>query len=465
MVFPDVAFQPLLPLLILLATGVFATLGGFFVARQSVAYVSLAGILATLFSLLALWSHETTSFAGALRADHYALAFSAVILIGAFLTVLVSLDSAKVAGLAFHEFDALLLFGLVGTLLIAFAGDLIVLLIGIEVMSLATYVLVTVQESRRSEEAGMKYFLLGAIGSAILIYGMALVFGAAGSFDLAKIASSTGNPMLLGAGAMLMLIGFGFKVGLVPFHQWTPDVYSGSPTLVTFFMSIVIKTAAFAGFLRVFSEALPPSVGWVPVLQVLIVITVLLGNLAALRQTDLKRMLAYSAVAHSGYLALALLVKPVVSEPAMVFYLLSYTIVNAGVFGVMLMIQRNDDGLSINDLRGLYYRRPGLAVALALCLASLAGLPPMAGFIGKYLLFSAAFSAGYVGVTVCAVVGSMIAFAYYLRPAMQLFMQSDTPLEKERLQPFSAAAVALCAFGVLILGLVPNLLYTAFGKM
>ena len=460
--FPDVSFTALLPILISLVTACVATLGGLYTSRQNVAYIGLGGLVLTLISLLTLWDNSLTSFKGALLADNYAIAFSAVIVVGALLALITSLDSARKAQLNFPEFDALLHFGITGCLIIAFAGDLVVLLIGVEIMSLSSYVLATFQTSRRAEEAGMKYFLLGSIGSAILIYGIALTFGATGHFDFVGIANAIAqqdfaNNTLLVMGSLLMLAGFSFKVGMAPFHQWTPDVYAGSPTLVTLFMSIVVKTAAFAGFVRVFQVALGSSDAWQVPLQILIGLTVIIGNMAALRQNELKRMLAYSAIAHSGYLALAMLSNPSSGSNALIFYLLSYTLMNAGAFAVIGAIQKDDRGATLEDLRGLFYRRPMYAVAMGLFLASLAGLPPLGGFIGKYTLFSAAFSNGYVLITVLCIVSSMYALVYYLRPAMMMFMRNEgeMPLQLEP-RPSSGVTVAVSAVGVILLGIVPG---------
>lgn len=455
----------MMPILIVLATAVFATLGGLYTSRRTVAYVGIGGLLLSMFTIFALWNENTSAFGGMLRADNYALAFSSVIIIGAILTLIASLDSAPKARLNFPEFDAILHYGVTGCLLIAFSGDLITLLIGVEVMSLATYILATFQESKRSEEAGTKYFLLGSIGSAILIYGIAMTFGATGHFDLAGIAAAVAQPnfansTILVMGALLMLAGFSFKVGMAPFHQWTPDVYSGSPTLVTLFMSVVIKTAAFAGFVRIFAEAFAGNSGWQIPAQAIIILTVILGNMAAIRQNEIKRMLAYSAIAHSGYLALGLLATPDKAGSALAFYLLSYTLMNAGAFAFLGAIQKDDRGVTLEDLRGLYYRRPLYAVAMGLFLASLAGLPPLVGFIGKYSMFSAAFSSGYVAVTLIAIVSSMFALVYYLRPAMLMFMPSEkATLALYESKPFSGLTVALSVAGVLVLGIAPSLVY------
>ncbi len=461
---PHISVMLLLPFIILLLTTAACTALGFLVHRQAVTWTAMAGLIITAASLIPLWDRHLSSFGGALLGDPFGIALSLVILLGALLALLSSLDSAKRSSLSFPEYDLMLLLGVLGSVLLAMAGNLIVLLIGLEIMSLSAYVLATLQASRSSEEAGMKYFLLGAVGSAVLIYGIALVYGATGHFGLSGIAAALGHaaasnlPVLL-LGTLMLLVGFGFKVALVPFHQWTPDVYSGSPTLVTLYMSVVIKTAAFAGLIRVFQMALSGVHGWVIPAEVIIALTLILGNFAALREENFKRMLAYSAVAHSGYLALALVAKSSLAEPALIYYLLTYTLMNAGAFAVVAVLQRDDSGVTISDLRGLYSRRPGLAVALAALLASLSGLPPFAGFFGKFVLFSAALQSGFVGLTVIAAVTSMAALFYYLRPAALMFFSepAQTPQLPAAPRQYSAVAVWVAVGGTLLLGVLPNL--------
>lgn len=463
---PDVKLLPLLPVLLILAGAISSTLLGFWVQRRTLTFINIGAVLASAVSLGWLWNRDLSAFGGSLRADHAALLLGFVILAGTLMTLLVTLDTAWRARVSFPEFDAMLMYAVTGCLLIAFSGDLIVMLIGLEIMSLSSYVLATLQGSRRAEESGLKYFLLGAAGSAVLIYGLAFVYGATGSLNYAVIAekTSTLNPDNVGilvGGALLMLCGFGFKVALAPFHQWTPDVYGGAPTSVSLFLSTVVKVAAFAGMLRVFSGALENAPGWHSVLAVLIAGTLIVGNLAALRQTNFKRMLAYSAVAHTGFLGMALLGTPAAGGAALGYYLLVYTLMTAAALAIVAALQRSEEGFSITDMRGLYHRHPGYAVALAVCLASLAGLPPFAGFFGKYLVFQAAFQNGYAWISILAALTSVAALVYYLRPAMLMFMPDRTPAREYGLgqRPPTTLAVALGVAGVTVLGLLPNLWY------
>ncbi len=462
---PDVPLAPLLPILIALLGAVAATALGFFLPRRSITWIGIVALLLSAFSMVTLWNSGATAFGGSLRADNAGLAFGLVIVVGSVIALLVSLDGAARARLSFPEFDAMLLYAVTGTLIIAFSGDLITLLIGLEVMSLSGYVLATLQERRESEEAGLKYFLLGAVGSAILIYGIALTFGATGNLSYAGIARAIAAPnfangTLLGAGALLMLCGFGFKVALAPFHQWTPDVYSGAPTIVSLFLSTVVKVAAFAGMLRVFSGALAGSGSWAVVMQVLVIATLLVGNLGALFQRNFKRMLAYSAVAHTGFLALNLLADPRAGGPALTYYLLIYTLMTGAALAIVAVLQPDERGIATTDLRGLYYRSPALATVLAVCLASLAGLPPFAGFMGKYLAFQAAFQNGFVVTTIIAAMTSVVALIYYLYPAALMFIPDRTPAPLPTAPRRATTVVlAVAVVGITALGVLPNLAY------
>lgn len=464
---PDINFVVMLPIVLVLLTAVLATILGFNTIRRNIAMMGITGQVAAFGSLFFLWDQNQSTFAGALQFSNTSLIFAGIILIGSILSQLTSLDHTARSNLNFPEFDIMLLYGVTGTLLIAFSGDLIVMLIGLEVMSLSTYVLATLQESKRSEEAGMKYFLLGSVASAILIYGIALVFGATGTFSYAGIrqaiaADAFQNDILLLTGAFLLLAGFSFKVGMAPFHQWTPDVYAGSPTIVTQFMSIVIKTAAFAGMIAVFLQALPQA-DWTLPAQIILGLTMIGGNMAALRQAEIKRALAYSAIAHSGYLGLALLANPEQGIPALMYHLLGYTFANAGAFAVIAMLQKDDRGMLIPKMRGLYYRKPLHAISLAIFLLSLAGIPPFAGFVAKLVLFGAAFQSGYLAMTVIAIVTSMIAFVYYLRPAVLMFMPAEEaePLE-DRPYPNSTLTVLASVAATVVLGVLPNWVLTLF---
>ncbi|AIZ44264.1 NADH-quinone oxidoreductase subunit N [Deinococcus radiopugnans] len=467
---PDVAFLPLLPILLVLAGALISTLLGFWVGRRTLTMINIVTVILSGASMMSLWNGGLTSFAGSLQADNAAILLGLIVLVGTLMSLLVSLDTAWRERVSFPEFDAMMMYAVTGCLLIVFSGDLIVMLIGLEIMSLAGYVLATFQGSRRAEESGLKYFLLGAVGSAILIYGIAFVYGATGTLNYAAIAAKVGsvsnltpeNVGILVGGSLLLLAGFGFKIALVPFHQWTPDVYSGAPTTTFLFLSTVVKVAAFAGMMRVFGGALTDAPGWSSVLQILTAATLIIGNTAALFQTNFKRMLAYSAVAHTGFLAMCLLGTPELGGAALGYYLLVYTLMTGAALAVVAALQRTEAGFEMGDMRGLYYRHPGYAIALSVCLASLAGLPPFAGFFGKYLAFQAAFQNGYVWISVLAAVTSVAALVYYLRPAMLMFMPDRTPArEYAHGQRFPTTfTVGLGVASITVLGILPNVWYS-----
>ncbi len=461
---PDVNYYSMLPFITVLLTAVFATILPFYVSRKAIAGLSAVGLLVALAASIGLWNTNLSSFYGAYRADNFALGFSIVLIVGALIAIISSVDVAKRGGTMQAEFFAILLYAVSGTMLLASAHDLIVLLIGFEVMSLGVYVLSSFQETSKSEEAGLKYFLLGSFASAILIFGIALVFGATGKFGLEAINTAVLSPefknsSIAAVGALFILIGFGFKVAMAPFHQWTPDVYTGAPTVVTQFMSVAVKAAAFAGFLHIFGLALQNVPGWQTPLQFLIALTLMIGNLAALRQSNLKRMLAYSSVAHAGYVGLAVLASPSQGFSSALYYLGIYTLMNAGAFAVLNVLSKDDDGLEIESLAGLGSSKPLLAATLTFFLLSLAGIPPLGGFIGKYLIFSAAASSGYYGLVILAALTSAVSLAYYLRPIGLMYFRSRVTVLPDFSGRSTRVLLLVCAAGVLILGLVPNAVY------
>jgi NADH-quinone oxidoreductase subunit N len=465
---PDINFVALLPVVITLVTAAAITVLGFHLSRRALGILGIVGLLATIAASAAIWGQNLSTFvlAGVIgyRADAFALAMTMILALAGILALLVTLDQADRPAqqqVGSHEFYALLLYALSGTMLLAHANDLIVALIGFEVMSLAVYVLAAFKDRNQSEEAGLKYFLLGSLASAIMIYGMALLFGATGSFNLdgmraAITATGFQNAPLLGMGALLVLIGFAFKVGWAPFHQWTPDVYSGAPLVVTQFMSVAIKTAAFAGFLRIFGTALPNVQAWLLPAELLIAITMLVGNLTALRQNNLKRMLAYSSVAQAAYIGLAVLALPSLGWPAAIYYLLAYTLMNAGVFAILSLLSNNDDGIELEDLAGLATRQPMLALALTFFMLSLAGVPPFAGFWGKYLVFNAAAQAGYWPLVVLGGLASAASLYYYARPVFMAYFQRSERVLVPASDGATRLVVGLGAVGIVLLGLLPN---------
>jgi NADH-quinone oxidoreductase subunit N len=461
-------------LLFAMATLLFAV---FQTDRSATAAMALVGVgSAAVFTLHLLMKGQyegaVSGFGLRYLGDTPAMAFTLVVLLGTALAILVSQADLARLRLDHPEYFPLMLLSATGAIVMVSAGDLITLLLGLEIMSLGVYVLASWRQgSRSSEEAGLKYFLLGAFASALLIYGIALTFGASGRFDYAGIAAAFtapgfDAPYLAVLGAMLLLAGLGFKVAFAPFHQWAPDVYTGAPTPVTTYMAVVVKTAAFAALLRVASTVFAAlGVGELGellplVLGVLIGATLIVGNFGALLQSGVKRMLAYSAVAHAGYLGLAVLAADGIGTTAAIFYLSAYTLMTAGAFAVLSAITDAEDrGDSIERFAGLASRRPFLAAAMAAFLLSLAGIPPLAGFMGKVLVFQAAIAAGYVALAVLGIATSVVAVVYYARVVVAMYFRES---EYEAPRPLASplgAAIAVALVGTVALGLLPGFWY------
>ena len=433
-------------------------------SRQTAA-IALVGLVTAFVLNLSSFLVEqdaVSSFGMRFLADTPALALNFVVLIGTMLAVLVSYDQLKRQELDHPEYYPLMLLSALGALVMVAAGDLVTLVLGLEIMSLSIYVLSAWRtRSRPSEEAGMKYFLLGSFGSAILIYGAALVYGASGTFvygDIVTSLAAGGSLTLASVGALLVLAGLGFKAALVPFHQWAPDVYTGAPTTVTTFMSVVIKVAAFAGILRLVAVVFPLLQPWLlTTFAVMVAATLIVGNFAALRQSGVKRMLAYSAVAHAGYVGLAVLAASDQGYQAAVWYLSAYTLMNVGAFAVLsLVVSKDDTGDSLDDFAGLGSRRPGLALAMTFFLLSLGGIPPLAGFAGKLMVFESAIAAGYLWLAVLGILNSVVALVYYFRVIGAMYFR---PAEREAHGSSSAAAslaIGIALAGTVVLGLLPG---------
>jgi NADH-quinone oxidoreductase subunit N len=361
------------------------------------------------------------------------------------------------------EYLTLVLLSTSGMVFLAAANDLIVLFLALEIMSVAAYVLAGLfRHEVRSTEAALKYFLLGAFATGFLLYGIAFFYAASGSTRLDVIAAAIRRdglgPYSL-VGMALLLVGFGFKVSLIPFHVWTPDVYEGSPTAVTAFMAVGVKAAAFAAFARVFTTALGDvTASWTGVLWVLAALTMTVGNVTAVAQRSVKRMLAYSSIAHAGYALIGLVTATKEGGAALLFYLAVYGLMTLGAFTVLIAVARRGESVEdYADLAGLGFRHPALGAAMTVFMLSLAGFPPLAGFAGKFYLFSAAVDAGYVGLVVIAVLNSLVSVYYYLGVVVQMYMAEGVrPLESPSAQPWVFAAILIAAFGTMLLGILPS---------
>jgi NADH-quinone oxidoreductase subunit N len=457
---------PILPLLVVTVAAMIVLLVGVRVSdrdSEGLGWLSIVAIAIAFATSLPLLGSQQVTFSGALVADSYTAFFYEVILLAAAVIVLMSLDYVADEALPGAEYYALVLFATAGMMLMAAAGDLIIVFLGLETMSISVYILAGLARTQaRSNEAALKYFLLGAFSTGFLLYGIALIYGATGTIRLEAlstiIAHGSTSPMLL-LGVGLLLIGFGFKVAAVPFHMWTPDVYEGAPTSVTAFMAVGVKLAAFAAFLRVFLVHLAGVQGdWSMVLWVLAVLTMTTGNIVALMQTNLKRMLAYSAIAHAGYILVGMTAGNPVAGAAVLYYLLGYSFTNLGAFAIIIALARRGHPHElISDLRGLGTREPVLAAAMSLMLLSLVGVPPLAGFVGKFLIFSAAIGTGYVWLVVIAVVNSVTSAYFYLRPLVAMYTdQGGAEVVRIRSRPGLIAAIAIAVIATIAIGIYPQ---------
>lgn len=460
--------------------------------------ISLIGLVLAFGVTIWLWSSggigPSDAFNQMIVLDELRLGFTLVFLIVSFLTLLISTVWVHGENLPAGEFHSLLLFATVGMMLMASGGDLVIIFLGLEILSIATYVLAGFRRSDvRSNESSLKYFILGSFSSAFLLYGIALTYGATGvagspgTTNIAVIASRINEaryPGLLFAGAAMMLVGFGFKIATAPFHVWTPDVYEGAPTPVTAFMAAGPKAAGFASFIRVFVFGFPfvvasanSAVGsgvhraWLTVLAILAILTMTLGNVVAITQNNVKRMLAYSSIAHAGYALVGMVAAGATNDPAqrngaitaVLFYLLTYAIMNIGAFTVVQLIARSGDRrTAIEDYNGIGFQSPVLAFSLSLFLLSLLGMPLTAGFMGKIMVFGAAVNQHYYELVVIGVLNTAISAYYYLRLIIVMFFKERTTAWTAPKIPASLAfALILTVLGVLYLGIFPGRIINA----
>lgn len=449
--------------------------------KQSIlAWVALAVLGATAAALVAVADANVQVARGLIAVDGFALFFKVFFLMSAALTVLMSVKYLEVEGTRAGEYYFLILCATLGMMFMAGGTDLITLFIGLETMAISFYILTGfLKPSRRSNEAAVKYFLLGAFSLGILLYGMSLMYGLSGTTNLrgiaAALAGQESDPRLILA-VILVVCGMGFKIGAVPFHMWAPDVYEGAPTPITGFLSVASKGAAFAMLLRIFIESLPtmrvslsesialtpagPDIGWGMMFYVLAVVTMTVGNVAALTQSNLKRMLAYSSIAHAGYLLIGVVAGSTRGVTAMLVYLFVYAFMQLGAFAVLALMRRQDVvGDELKDLNGLFFRQPFAAVAMLLFMLSLGGIPPTAGFMGKFWLFSAAIESGFIWLAVIGVLNSAVSLYYYIRIVVYMMLKNEPAGSEPRQSPALALAMGVAVVATLLLGVYPQPLF------
>jgi NADH-quinone oxidoreductase subunit N len=432
--------------------------------RMPIGGLGVIGLSGAAAAVVLLWGRRAESF-GVVRADDFGL-FVQLVLIGVgLLSIVFSPKAIERDRLPAGEYYALMLFAVAGMMLMAVATDLLVIFLALEVFSLALYVLTGLRRHEcSSTEGAFKYFVLGGFASAFFLYGIAFTYGLVGSTHLDKVTSAvqaqalTGNPLLLVAMGLL-LVGLAFKVAAVPFHMWTPDAYEAAPTVVTGFMSTAVKAAGFAVFARVFLLAFEPlRAEWMPVLWVLAVCTMILGSVVGVAQTNLKRMLAYSSIAHGGYLLVALAAGGEMGRASILFYLVVYAVTNVGAFAVLALLGTREAPMEhLEDYKGLWHSSPTLAGLLTVFLLSLGGFPPTAGFVAKWYVFSAAVGAGQFGLAIIGVLTSVVSVFFYLRIVVMMYMsEKKEAAALPQLPGMALAALSLSAVALFYLGVFPT---------
>jgi NADH-quinone oxidoreductase subunit N len=475
----NVNFAAIMPALVLSCVGMVLLLVNAFSPRGRTAHVCWMSVIALavtayiatdswtpLSDVIAGKTKSVFAFAGHVAMDNFAIFFGITCIIAALLTILMSDEYLKREGYPIGEFYPLVLFTTAGALLMVSGTDLMTIFLGLELLSISLYVLAGFfRRQLRSNEAGLKYFLLGSFSTGFLLYGIALIYGVAGTTNLRDIGvffaenhAALSSPMVI-AGMLLFSVGFLFKIAAAPFHMWTPDVYQGAPTPVTAFMSAGPKAAAFAAFIRVLFVALPGlHAEWTSLLWILAVMTMVVGNVIAIYQTDIKRILAYSSIAHAGYALVGIVAYNEVGLAGVGFYLLAYTFMNLGAFAVLILAGKKGEGnLTLEGFAGFGYKQPLLGVAMSIFLLSLMGIPPAAGFAGKFFVFAGAVKSGYIWLAVIGVLNSAVSLFYYLR--IMVYMYFKDPSEDfawVKLYPGTMLAIALAIVGVFYLGVIPD---------
>jgi NADH-quinone oxidoreductase subunit N len=464
-------FDAVIPMVCVALAGLVILLAESFLGRNEkmpMAPLAIIGLIGAGAASYFLWDSNAESF-GAVTADNFGLFVNFVIVVVGILTVMLSVQTVERDRLPAGEFYALLMFAIFGMMLMGQATDLLVIFLALETMSIAVYVLTGFRrDQQQSTEAAFKYFLLGAFASSFFLYGIAFLYGVTGTTNIERLSTAiaaramSGNPMIL-LGMGLLIVGFAFKIAAVPFHMWSPDAYEGAPTVITGFMSTGVKAAAFAAFVRVFLKGLDPmNLDWAPVIWWIAAATMIVGTVVGVAQTSLKRMLAYSSIAHGGYLLAGLVagtgdVGSNVGKSAILFYLAAYALTNLGAFGVIAILgtreRANDD---LRDYAGLWHSHPALATLMTFFLLSLGGFPPTAGFIAKWYVFSAAVGSGYYGLAIIGVLSSVVSVFFYLRIVVMMYMtERDARPVPAAVPAVAMAALIISLIGVLYLGVLP----------
>jgi NADH-quinone oxidoreductase subunit N len=462
-------FYYILPEIVLTLGSMLVLMADLFVPRERrgvLTGLSIAVLAATMAAVLAIGSPHVTVSGGLLSIDAFGVFFKLLFIVAAAIALLMSGPYLEVEDTSAGAYCFLVLAATLGMMFMASGVELVTLFVGLETMAVSFYILAGyLKPSARSNEAAVKYFLLGAFSLGILLYGMSILYGLTGSTNLGEIATAVGdggaNEQMLLLGVMLIAAGMGFKIAAVPFHMWAPDVYEGAPTPITAFLSVGSKAASFAMLIRIFVEGLPSvSADWRLLFEWLAILTMTVGNVAAITQSNIKRMLAYSSIAQAGYVLIGIVVGTQRGIAAALIYLAVYSFMQLGAFVVIVLLRRRDAiGDELKDFNGLYFRSPVAAFAMLLFMLSLGGIPPTAGFMGKLWLFGAAIDQGYVWLAVVGVLNSAVSLYYYIRVVVYMWLKSEPAGSEPRLSPALAIALGITLFATLAVGLYPTPLF------
>lgn len=439
---------------------------GLFKAKNALLPVSILGLLGALAFEVYYWNVEAvTLYKGMVLFDHFALSFSIVCISLTILILFLSKDYFNSFSDNIAEYYTLIIFSLTGALLVSAYHNFAMLFIGLEIMSVALYILVGIRrKDKASNEASLKYFLMGAFSTGFLLFGITLMYGATGTFDLTAlkeyiISNPTSISPLFYGGILLMLVGLCFKVGVAPFHFWTPDVYDGAPILITSFMSTVVKIASFAGFLRLFSTVLIPlNEFWTPILLTIVIITLFVGNITALMQTSFKRMMAYSSISHAGYMLFAILSIGATSASGILTYAVAYGLSSIIAFGALILVKRHIGSDQFESFNGLGKKNPGLAFAITIAMLSLAGIPLTAGFIGKFMMFSTVMNDYHTVLLILAAINAAIGIFYYFRIIVHMYFMTSEEETKLQLPMNFQVVFGLAVILTILIGIYPDLI-------
>ncbi len=462
----------IIPLIIIGGAGLLVMMLDAFTGNARLSYwtTALLSVAALGASVSALFGSAGTSFYDLITYGGTAAFGSVLVMIGTLFSVILTRDYLEQTGRHIAEVYSMILFAAFGMLLLVQSNNLVTLFLGIETMSISLYVLAgLVKDEKRGTEAALKYFLLGAFSTGFLLYGIALLYGASGSTFLVEIAAVEDKGLIYWAGVALLLVGFFFKISIVPFHMWTPDVYQGAPTTITAFMATASKAAAIVAFILVLSRALPEArAEWSDVIWLFAIFTMVVGNVLALVQDNVKRMLAYSSIAHAGYIMIGLAAGTDAAYSAVLFYLFAYTLMNIGAFGIVAYYEwhKGYDFTEVKNYSGLGFQQPLMGVLMSVFLFSMVGIPPFAGFIGKYRVFAAAVDEGLIGLVIVGVLASAASVYYYLRVLIHLYMKEDiTGITLIRPGVVYSAALIILAALTIYFGVNPGTLTDLLGNL